>query len=313
MVANPAYVQRLTISQQVYSFLRADDIYSDPGGMAVILGIVDPLIRAMSMMSRTLSLRNKLSKYVPFPDMLRGPGAVPQTPPPYADIDEEGHYQVIQSCLELMEEFDTWDSETASYWQNMFEGKALGTALGEVGGRMNYCDPQTACTIILVRSARLIMVISILTYHASMQMGDGNGPVLVGDSATWTHWIPTLQSDAHKTIDDILACVPFALGDVAPNGQPTTMTYDGAGAIMIHQPLRLVTFSAYARPDQIETAQQTLLRINGGIGIRSAVSYDMIQAQMEALNVEGSPIMEEGGEFTSKNAATASTVGLEIS
>jgi hypothetical protein len=295
--------------QQVYSFLREDDIYSDPGGMAGILGIFDPLIRAMSMMSRTLSLRHQLSKYVPFPDMMRSPGAVSAPPPPYDNHDEEGHEQAVQSCLELLGEFDSWDSEAALYWQSMFEGRALPTALGEVGGRMSYCDPQTACTIVLVRSARLIMLISILTYHASMQLADENGPALVGDTAAWATWVPTLQADVHKTIDDVLACVPFCLGDVDPNGQPTTMTYDGAGAIMIHQPLRLLTSCAYARPDQVEAAQRTLLRMNGGIGIRSAVSFDGIQAQMEALNMQGSPVV---GEACIKGDSAASAVGLGI-
>lgn len=280
--------------------------------MAGFLGIFDPLIRAMSMMSRTLSLRHQLSKYVPFPDMLRSPDAVSKPPPPYENQDEEGHAQAIQSCLELLGEFDTWDSDAASYWQSMFEGRALPTALGEVGERMNYCDPQTACTIILVRSARLIMGLSILAYHASMQLGDPSGPKLVGDSATWTHWIPTLQSDVHKTIDDILACVPFALGDIDPNGQPTTMTYDGAGAIMIHQPLRLVTYCVYARPDQTESAQRTLNRINGGIGIRSAVSYEGIQAQMEALDMSGSPVVGSSEGCSSKRSPTSSTAELGI-
>lgn len=301
--------------QQVYSFLREDDIYSDPGGMAGILGVFDPLIRAMSMMSRTLSLRHQLSKYVPFPDVLRSPGSGwhPRPPKPPANLDPEGHIEIVHSCLQLLEEFDAWDSEAASYWQSMFEGRALPTALGEVGAKMSFCDPQTACTLILVRSARLIMLISILMYQASMQLAEANGSGVGGDGAAWAQWVPTLQADAHKTIDDILALVPFALGDIDENGQPTTMTYDGAGAIMIHQPLRLVTFCAYARPDQVESAQNTLHRINGGIGIRSAVSFDGIQAQMEALNVQASPAVEEIDDgCSSKSPATASTVGLGI-
>ena len=184
--------------------------------------------------------------------------------------DPDGHAATVGACLETLEDFDNWDHEAASYWQTTFEDRAMPTALGEVGTKMTYCDPPTACTIILVRSARLILLLSLLTYHNMMSLGDAGS---CGDMAAWEHWLPTLHGDVHKTIDDILACVPFVLGDVDPKSGQPKVSYDGAGAIVITQPMRLVTYCAYARPDQTEMARKILERINA-IGIKSAVSWD---------------------------------------
>ncbi|KAI6777733.1 Transcriptional regulatory protein-like protein [Emericellopsis cladophorae] len=263
------------IRLQVYSFLREDDTYSDPGGLTSALGAFDPLIRAMFMMTRVLSLRNTLSKYVPM-------GILPGQPwkQPVLDINDEGHETVIQECLHALQDFDTWDMEAASYWQNTFQGRTLPTRLGEVGTSMTYCDQQTACTIILIRSARLILVLSLLIYHDL-------ATVPVGNLEAWVQWVPVLQNDLHCTIDDILACVPFALGDVDQDGKPRTMSYDGAGAIIIIQPLRLVTWCIYAKPEQHQIARNILGRINAAIGIRAAVSW-----HNAALHSDGEQLAE---------------------
>ena len=256
--------------------MREDDSYSDPGGLTSILGFFDPLIKAMSMMTKTLSLRHQLSKCVTFPDFNQAMlGATPPSPTSVHSIhvnpDMNAHESAVRACLETLEDFHAWDQEAASYWQRTFEGRTLPTALGEVGVQLTDCDPPTACTIILVRSARLILLLSLLTYHNMMQVADDD---TFGDMAAWDHWLPTLHGDIHRSIDDILACVPFVLGDVGSNGQPSTVTYDGAGAIVITQPLRLVTFCPYAKPEQVDVARKTLERINAAIGIRSAVSWE---------------------------------------
>lgn len=271
-----AQAKSLTVLQQVYSFMREDDSYSDPGGLTSILGFFDPLIKAMSMMTRTLSLRHQLSKCVTFPDFHQQMQSPPSGSSPASSTsihvtqDHDVHAGAVRACLETLEDFDNWDQEAAAYWQSTFEGRTLPTALGEVGIKMTYCDPPTACTIILVRSARLILFLSLLTYHNMMQLADDD---TFGDMAAWEHWLPTLQGGVHKTIDDILACVPFVLGDVTPDDQSSVMTYDGAGAIVITQPIRLVTYCAYAKPEQVDLAKKTLGRINAAIGIRSAVSW----------------------------------------
>lgn len=259
--------------------MREDDRYSDPGGLTSILGFFNPLIKAMSMMTKTLSLRNQLSECVTFPDfhqaMMSPLGVAPASPSSvgsiYVNPNPDAHESAVRACLETLEEFHHWDQEAASYWQSAFEGRTLPTALGEVGTQLAGCDPPTACTIVLVRSARLILLLSLLTYHNMMQLADDE---TYGDMTAWEDWLPILRGELHGSIDDILACVPFVLGDVAPNGQAPTVTYDGAGAIIITQPLRLVTFCPYAKPEQIEVARKTLERINGAIGIRSAVSWE---------------------------------------
>jgi hypothetical protein len=192
-------------------------------------------------------------------------------------MDDEGHESVVQECVQTLEEFDEWDLEAASYWQDTFQGRTLPTRLGEVGTSMTYCDPHTACTIILIRAARLILVLSLLIYHDL-------APVPAGIPEAWAQWIPILHHDLHSTIDDILACVPFSLGDIDQNGKPTTMSYDGAGAIIITQPLRLVTLCVYAKPEQQQTARNILGRLNAAIGIRAAVSW------------HGAPVQSEGGQ-----------------
>ena len=74
-------------------------------------------------------------------------------------------------------------------------------------------------------------------------------------------------------VEDMLAAVPYALGDIDVNGKPTTMSYDGAAAIMIVHSIRLISCCAYATPAQLERADIVLKRMNSAIGIRSAVGW----------------------------------------
>ncbi len=263
----------------MYAFLREDGQYSDPGGVASAFSEIDPLMRAIAMMSKTLSLRHQLAQYVTFPDIhLQDlPVHVVITTPPslpsdiYVTPDPEGHASAVGSCLEALSSFDAWDDGAAAYWKSTFENRSIPTKLGEVSGQMSYCDPQTACTITLVRAARLILQLTLITYHNMMEVSDDDGSC--GNMLDWEVLLPTLQMDIHKCIDDILACVPFALGDVSPNGQPSMLQHDGAGAIVICRPLRLITYCSYATPAQVEFAQRSLERLNAAIGIRSAKSW----------------------------------------
>ena len=170
------------------------------------------------------------------------------------DPQGEDPASVVQGCFETLDDFQTWDAEAASYWESMFHGRGAPTTLGQVASRPHY-DVETACTIILIRSARLILVVSML---AHIDLGE---------------WASVLEHEVDMTIDDILACVPHALGDRDLSGTES-IAYDGAAAVMIHQPIRLVASCALATPEQLRRATRILARLNAGIGIRAAVGMN---------------------------------------
>lgn len=231
-------------------------------------GLFDPLLRAFSMMSKTLTIRNTLCRQA---DAMGGQSDATTFPP----LSDQETAALIQTCFQSLEEFDEWDRDAASYWQTTFEGRTLPTSLGEVGTGMIYCDPQTACVVVLVRSARLILLLSLLLYHDRLQqLSDTTQAVDDERLAGWAQCLPTLHRDVHRCIDDMLASVPFALGDVDPSGRPTTMAYDGASAIVILHPLRLIMHCGYATEEHMEKAKRILGRINASIGVRSAASWE---------------------------------------
>ncbi|KAL2177417.1 uncharacterized protein P884DRAFT_223917 [Thermothelomyces heterothallicus CBS 202.75] len=263
------------IRLQVYSFLHDDDTYVDPGSIATAWGAFDPLLRALSMMSRTLSLRKRLLS----------PGA--EQPPLVDDPVEQA--AVLHGCFETLDAFHRWDEEAAEYWKTTFEGRAVPTALGEVapppsssaaaagsgGPAPQHYDVETACTIILTRSERLILLVSMIAYHY-YQERDGRGA-----ETGLAECVPVLGQHVGMAIDDILASVPYALGDVGPGGVPSSLAHDGAAAIVIVQSIRLVASCAFASPAQLRSANDVLARINAGIGIRAAAGLleeDMVRS-----------------------------------
>lgn len=187
------------------------------------------------------------------------------------NIDPEQEELIIQECFEMLENFHIWDGKAAEYWQNNFKARAVPTALGEVISGRTYYDAETACTIILIRSARLILLLTMLLYYKMIQHVDSGEHRSLDNTVPWAEYIPVLEQDVHKTIDDIISSVPYALGDVDPSGVPASMPYDGAAAIIIAHSIRLVSNCAYATSDQLEKAKSILIRIKSAIGIRSAV------------------------------------------
>jgi hypothetical protein len=235
----------LTFWQQVYSFIHDDDTYVDPGAIATAWGVFDPLLRALGMMSKTLRLRQRLMSN-------------------RAYLDAEEQASIIQDCSETLDGFHVWDVEAADYWQSMFKGRGMPTALGEIASGTTHYDVETACTIILIRSARLILLMSMIAHHYFQQDGGGVGAALA-------EYLPFLEMDVAAVIDDILACVPYALGDVGPGGISGTVDHDGAAAIVIYHSIRLVSSCAYVTPEQDRKAMAILERLYAGMGIRSAV------------------------------------------
>ncbi|KAF5530611.1 c6 transcription, partial [Fusarium napiforme] len=195
----------------VYSFLHDDNTYSDPGGMEHFLGLFDPLMRAMSLMTEMLHLRHALTLY----------------------------------------KFDDWDEEAPVYWRNTFEGRTVPIALGKVTTGSHCYDPETACTIILIRLSRLILLISVLEYLEARVQQDTRCECAVDGG--WADYLPALEHDVHVTIDDMLSCVPYALDEVDTSGQPVPTPNDGAGALIILQPLKIIISCQRA------TSQQSLV------------------------------------------------------
>ncbi|KAI1270530.1 hypothetical protein F5Y18DRAFT_414230 [Xylariaceae sp. FL1019] len=250
---------------QVYSFLHQDDRYSDPGGIVSWLSPFDPMMRAMSLMTRVLSLRHDLGRCTA--DLVKS-GDSGHDDSAVDSSEDTRDASTMEACFETLAEFDTWDVEAESYWRNTFEGRSVPAATGKFSTSGTTYDTRTACTIILVRSARLIMLLSILEYRDATQKVRGRG-----NDAAWGDCVPVLKENIRLVIDDMLWCVPFAMGDLDPNKNPL-MLHDGAAALTIIQPLRLITFCTYATPQQRTSAQDILSRMNAGIGIRSAISWE---------------------------------------
>ncbi|KAJ8120369.1 hypothetical protein ONZ43_g2910 [Nemania bipapillata] len=263
---------------QVHCFVHQNNKYADPGGLIELLSVVDPMMRAMSLMTKTMSLRQDLLKCST--NLNRNRESKENLP---GSENQEPSYQtdqyILQECFESLEEFDRWDTEAGPYWKDTFDGRSI-AALGELATSAAYYDPKTACIIILVRSARLVLLLSILEYYDAIRGACSEAEAWrIGDRAAWENCVPILQQKTRLTIDDMLYCVPFALGDLGPDGSPVSIPPDGAATLVVFQPMRLVTYCAYATPVQRQRSQDILSRMKTGIGVRSAIPWDEQAAQ----------------------------------
>lgn len=262
--------------------MRDDDIYSDPGGIVNMLAPYNPLFRALSIMSQSLSLRKRLLQCLTVISNI----STVEVDTKVADTDSAfgQSRETLQACFEKLEEFDEWDREAASYWHCAFETRAAPTGLGQMSANMSFYDAETACIIVLLRSARLTLLVSMLQYHDRIMPADIGGPTtLLGDRTAWAACVAVLTQDVVKTIDDILAAVPYAFGDVDPSGFPTVMPHDGAAAIVILHSIRLLTYCTYATPEQVFAARSILTRMKDHMGIRSAV--DVAEAELHTWKI----------------------------
>lgn len=232
-------------------------------------------MRAMSLMTRGLWLRHNLSKCDPGSDYIQE-SRDESAPSEQSSYSPNGFCaSILRACFEALDDFDSWDSEAESYWKHTFEGRSVPAALGEIAVKVTYYDPETACTIILVRCARLILLSSIVEYYERMQqLSDTAHTSGINNQEAWAECIPSLKASILLTIDDMLWCVPFAMGDLNAEGKPVSMAHDGAAALTILQPLRLITFCCHATPEQRSSGQRILNRMNSTIGVRSAVPWD---------------------------------------
>ncbi|KAM0664392.1 hypothetical protein ACQRIU_006974 [Beauveria bassiana] len=180
----------------------------------------------------------------------------------------------VQSCFEVLEDFDEWDADAPSYWRSTFEDRTAPASLGDFAFLQLHYDVETACVIILIRSARLILLHGMVDYHARMQMATAGEYGRIGGGLPWNDCVPALEQDIRSTISDMLWCVPYALGDVDHMGKMASIQSDGAGALVILQSMRLVTYCRLATQEQKLAAQSILNRMNITIGVRSAISWD---------------------------------------
>ncbi|KAF9777841.1 hypothetical protein IL306_004304 [Fusarium sp. DS 682] len=199
--------------QLIYSFLHDDDTYSDPGRMEQCLGFFDPLMRAMSLTTKMLHLRHALVRCTSSMQQ-----SIDTLSPGSQRGQEAEDVRLLQDCFQTLYESDLWDEEAAVYWRNTFEGRVAPIALGRIATGSHYYDSETACTIILIRSLRLILLISMLGYLERTQQDLRGWHYPVG--AGWTDCLPALEHDVCATIDDMLLCVPYALAKVDASGQP---------------------------------------------------------------------------------------------
>ncbi|KAI1432487.1 hypothetical protein GGR50DRAFT_674089 [Xylaria sp. CBS 124048] len=258
----------------IYSFLHQDDRYHDPGGFLAWLSQFDPMMRAMFLMTKTMRLRHKLLKSGTGINKAGEAGDGLSQFEHQQNPGEEDQLN-LQECFEALEDFDTWDMEAQPYWQNTFGSRSVPAAFGTFATRGAYCDPRTACIIILIRAARLVLLISILEYHDSIQTSCGEDETWrFGDPTAWANCIDMLEKNVRVAIDDMLYCVPFAMGDLGPDGTPVSTPQDGAAALVIIQPMRLVTYCANATSEQRQSARNILTRMKSAIGVRSALSWD---------------------------------------
>ena len=222
-------------------------------------------------MSKTLSLRNSLAGDMDSGVSRKSADDVLTTSQDEANLQAK---QTVQDCFKMLDEFHVWDEDAAEHWRNTFKGRTVPTTLGQVAHSQMYYDTGTACTIILMRSARLILLWTLLLYSTKMHSMDDRDygrQNILDHNTIWDEFIPILEQDLRKTIDDLLSSVPYALGDISPDGIPSSMPHDGAGAIIIVHPIRLVSVCVYATQAQVQRAKGFLARINRDIGIRSAV------------------------------------------
>ncbi|KAI0487502.1 hypothetical protein F4859DRAFT_501885 [Xylaria cf. heliscus] len=288
---------------QVHSFLHQDNRYSDPGGLVAMLSAFDPIMRAMSLMTKTMGLRQSLLKCSTNPNESYEPeGNMSQSTNQGLSVDMD--QAILQECFEALEDFDNWDMEAESYWRSTFDGRCIPAALGQLAIGPAYYDPKTACIIILVRSARLILLLSILEYYDLIRISSRETETWrVGDQAAWANCIPVLEQNIRLTIDDMLYSVPFAMGYFGPDGSPVSVPQDGAAALVVFQPVRLVTNCIYATPEQRKRGREILNRMKCSIGVRSATPWEEQTAPNTSMPVR------LGSQHPSRTMALLSTPG----
>lgn len=262
--------------------MHNDNRYSDPCGLAKMLESLGTLPRALFITSRIRGLRHALLN-IHESSARNTPASTASDPfapdglsadPALEDMDEQ---RLLQTVFETLDEFDEWDAGAASYWHSTFEQRTAPAPVGSVAAGGLHYDLETACTIILLRSSRLILLEAILEYHRRKCQLDPESET----TKAFAEYVPVLVRNVQATIDDLIYCVPYALGDLDANGQPWRIEYDGAPALIILNSLRLVPLCPHSTPDQVAVIESILKRINTNMGVRIAAPWPGVQTDVE--------------------------------
>lgn len=235
--------------------------YTDFGELIDLIALFDPLMRAISLILRVLAIRREIWEQ--------------RCSQSISICDSSGRNgELIGHCCDLLDEFDRWDQDAKEYWQMMFENRTQPTILGEAQGSQSHYDTETACTIILLRSSRLILLLSLADhFHWIFDYDVADG--------LWNGCLAQLEHDMESTISDMLRCVPYALGDLDAEGRAISTASDGSGALVIFRSIWMVATYGHSTPAQALESQRILKRMSESMGIRSAA----VVAQTEANGV----------------------------
>ncbi|KAH8646332.1 hypothetical protein BX600DRAFT_519154 [Xylariales sp. PMI_506] len=295
----------------IHSFLMNHDVYmEDTEGYTQVMGESDHLWRAHTITNKIPGLRRTLKSLPATLTSFLDGASLPSTPASPGDDNNVGIARAtLVSCLELLTEFDKWDQDAIPYWEAKFPHRTPPSAMGRIAKEIKYYDVGTACSVLLVRSSRMVMCLSILRYIDAMQAASAaaspaftstpsTGPIHTTtppSSASTSpcsplatiHYednniintiiTPSEVSSVHQQIrsvvEDILALVPYALGDIDPFGNPQSNPRDGAGGLIILWPLLLVAHCPLATPVQIQHTRAILGRIGSSMGIRGVYRW----------------------------------------
>ncbi|KAI9162838.1 Cytochrome P450 monooxygenase ALT8 [Paramyrothecium foliicola] len=244
----------------VYAFLHNDDRYNDVSGATTLLGQFDPLVHGMAIMSHILRLRGTI-----LADLAAKKKGGSLEDDGIETIADKRTELIFQEWLEALQELDSWHAEAPKYWERNFQDRTAPPALGQVATEGRYYDPETACTTILLRSARLVLLSSMFNYFGQVHTIGGVD-----------EFLGALSDDIRLTIDDMLGCVPYAMNDAKDGKQLESLPHDGAAALVILHSVREMSRSGFATPTQMRTAQNVLGRIYETIGLQPTSPHDVV-------------------------------------
>lgn len=225
---------------------------------------------------------------------------------------------LYMGCMKVLGELSEWD-------QDITRSPAFNPDIAEVGSssailspispltaeeplkqqqhpRPNRYDNRTACTVILLKSTRVMLLLSLLAYLKSLKDWVVAYPRLIGDPAASLLLaamfssasvsapnVEKLLDDVRESVGEIERCVPFAVGSERDDldgiasfqegsgmGHDSTTTLSSnqievaAAALIIMHPLILIAMCPYSTPQQKQMSIDVLHRMDKNMGIRAA-------------------------------------------
>lgn len=320
-------------SQHIHSFVTNDYSYADPGGYSEFMRDVDPLWEGRALVCKIPRIRcslsdqlNTMAKRYKLEASCDSKDDDSSSPPP-PPLQEDDIYRIMElyiSCMQVLHEFRQWDQTIANSPAFNPEIVELRTSTKESYSPISPLsmkapdsdtavppavdnqpvpkryDSTTACTVILLKSSRLILLLSLLAFFKRLRDWVAAYPRLLGDPAE----NPMLaafsdpsasMADAEKLLDDVREsvaeierCVPFAVGHEDDDLDGIASFQEGgagrgaglrlatnqvevaAAGLIIMSPLILVVMCPYSTPQQKKMCVDVLRRLDKNMGIRAA-------------------------------------------